>query len=459
MYNRIISPEEQTRMKRRFSPAIAALAMLICAFASRAVAQNSGALAAGPRVFPWTKIDEAKVRSAGIRKLESKRLVLYTDLPESPEVEELPTVFDQAFEQWCKYYKLDPAKIPNWRMRASLIDRRERFDAAGLVPADLPKFYNGYTKNLECWLNNQTSPYYRRHLLLHEGVHGFMFTLLGNNAPPWYVEGLAEFLGTHRWNDGKMQLPYFPRDPREVSKLGRIEILQKDFANARAKRINDVFAYDNNAHLEVEPYAWSWGAVAFLDGHPKYGDRFRKLVKLLPGKLDFNAELVKAYGDDFGHVCEEWQVFIADVDHGYDFSRTWLDFKSGAALNGGNGRATVEADRGWQNSGLRLEEGKKYKLTATGQYQVASEVLPWMSEPPGISIRYVRGRPLGQLLAVVRPNRNFNGNSPFLKPIVIGAEGTITPTETGTLYLKINDSAGALGDNKGQAEVQIAVEQ
>jgi hypothetical protein len=127
-------------------------------------------------------------------------------------------------------------------------------------------------------------------------------------------------------------------------------------------------------------------------------------------------------------------------------------------MNGGNGRTTVEADRGWQNSGLSLEAGKKYKVTATGRYQVASEVLPWVSEPPGISIRYVRGRPLGQLLAVVRPNRDSGGSSPFLKPIVIGAERTITPTETGTLYLKINDSGGALGDNQGQAEVQVAAE-
>jgi hypothetical protein len=433
--------------------------VLFFAVAQPAPAQNN---AVGPdrlgRLFPWSKIDEVSVRSAGIRKLESRRLVLYTDLPPSPEVDELPAVFDQAFDLWCKYFNFNAGRAENWRMRASLIDHTERFKSAGLLPADLPKFYNGYTRNLECWFNNQTSPYYRRHLLLHEGVHGFMFTLLGNNAPPWYAEGIAEYLGTHLWTDGKLELPYFPRDPKEVPKLGRIEIVQNDFAHARAKRFADVLTYDAQAHMNVEAYGWSWAAVAFLDGHPKYRDKFRKVVKLLPAKDDFNDELKKLYGNDFVRLTEEWQVFAADIDHGYEFDRAGIDFKPGKPLAGNNSEVTVEADRGWQNSGLRLEAGKKYQLAATGRYQVASEVLPWMSEPPGISIRYVRGRPLGQLLAAVRPDRAFDGTSAFLKPIVIGAEAAIIPAETGTLYFKINDSAGALHDNKGQAEVRIVAE-
>jgi hypothetical protein len=437
----------------------AACIALLFTLALPATAQNTaGGNDRLGRLFPWSKIDETSVRSAGIRKLESRRLVLYTDLPPSPEIDELPAVFDQAFDLWCKHFDFNASRAENWRMRASLIDQTERFNAAGLLPADLPKFYNGYTRNLECWFNNQTSPYYRRHLLLHEGVHGFMFTLLGNNAPPWYAEGVAEYLGTHHWADGKLELPYFPRDPKEVPKLGRIEIVQNDFAHARAKRIGDVLGYDTQAHLNVEPYGWSWAAVAFLDGHPKYHDKFRKAAKLLPARGDFNDQFKKLYGDDFDRLSEEWQVFVADIDHGYDFGRAAIDFKPGKPLAADNGQVTVEADRSWQNSGLRLESGKKYKLAATGRYQVASEVLPWMSEPSGISIRYVRGRPLGQLLAAVRPNRAFDGTSPFLKPIVIGARNTISPSETGTLYFKINDSAGALSDNKGQAEVKIATE-
>lgn len=438
---------------------IVCLAILASVAANRVIAQqNPTGKRHFARQFPVSQIDEARVRAAGIRKLESRRLVLYTDLASSPEIDELPQVFDQAFELWCKYFKLDPIRYPDWRMRASLIDKLDRFNSAGLIPPDLPNFLNGYTLNLECWLHNQTSTYYRRHLLLHEGVHGFMFTLLGNNAPPWYAEGMAEFLGTHRWQDEKLELPYFPRDSQEVSKLGRIEIVQNDFAQARGRQFADVLAYDNKAHVQVEPYGWSWAAVAFLDGHPKYRDKFRKLVKFLPTDSDFNTEFKRSYGADYGRLAEEWQEFVANIDYGYDFDKTAIDFKPGKPLAGAAGVATVEADRGWQNSGFKLEAKHRYKISAKGRYQLATAVVPWISEPPGISIRYSHGRPLGQLLAVVRPDRPSSGKGVFLQPMAVGSELTVTPSESGTLYFKINDSAGALSDNRGQAEIQISPE-
>ena len=38
---------------------------------------------------PLPAVDEAQVRAAGIRKLESRRLELYTDLPSQPAVDEV----------------------------------------------------------------------------------------------------------------------------------------------------------------------------------------------------------------------------------------------------------------------------------------------------------------------------------------------------------------------------------
>src|SRR5262245_1308715 len=235
--------------------AFASLALLACPILSGGITPTARAA---------DNVDEARVRTAGIRKLESRRLVLYTDLAPAPDVDDLPQAFDQAFDLWCKYFAVDPARHEAWRMRASLIDDPAKFQAAGLMPRDLPKFLNGYTQGHEFWLYNQTSPYYRRHLLLHEGVHGFMFSLLGGNARPWYVEGMAELLAMHRWQQGKLELPYFPNRPDEVPKLGRIEIVQTDFAKHREKSFVDVLSYDNRAHLQVEPYAWSWAAAVFL---------------------------------------------------------------------------------------------------------------------------------------------------------------------------------------------------
>lgn len=415
-------------------------------------------VSATDRAPQFRPVDEAKVQMAGIRKLESRRLVLYTDLPAAPDVDDFPQVFDQAFNLWCKYFGIDPTQHADWRMRASLMDDPQKFIAAGLIPPDLPNFLNGFTRGHECWLNNQTSPYYRRHLLLHEGVHGIMFSLLGDHAPPWYAEGMAELLGTHHWQDEKLELPYFPKKASDVPKLGRIEIVQKDFEQRHAKHFADVMAYDNKAHLKVEPYGWSWAACAFLDGHPRYRERFKQLLSLLNSNDDFNAKLRQIYGDDFDRLEEEWEVFACDLDYGYDFERTAIDFSPGEPLVAKSAHVVVQADRGWQNSGLKLEAGKTYRLSASGRYQVADDPKPWISEPSGVSVRYIHGRPLGILLATVRPGHPSGTISPLIKPIVVGPGTTISPAESGTLYLRINDSAGELADNAGRADVVVSAD-
>ena len=116
----------------------------------------------------------------------------------------------------------------------------------------------------------------------------------------------------------------------------------------------------------------------------------------------------------------------------------------------------MAADRGWQNSGLRLEAGVTYRLTATGRYQVAKEPKVWWCEPGGVSIRYYKGRPLGILLAAVRPDHPAPGStSALLHSTVVGLGTTLSPTQTGTLFLKINDSAGELDDNAGELKVKV----
>jgi hypothetical protein len=97
-----------------------------------------------------------------------------------------------------------------------------------------------------------------------------------------------------------------------------------------------------------------------------------------------------------------------------------------------------------------------YRLTASGRYQVAKEPKIWWCEPGGVTIRYYQGRPLGILLAAVRPDQPAAGStSALLKPTVIGLGATLSPPESGTLFLKINDSAGELDDNAGELKVEV----
>ena len=131
-------------------------------------------LAADNSALP--RIDEERVAAAGIRKLTGKHLTLYTDLPAAPAIEELPLVFDAAIPQWSEYFVVDASVAESWQQVGYLMQDKARFVAAGLLPNDLPAFLHGYQRGSELWLYEQPSDYYRRHLLLHEGTHGFMPT-------------------------------------------------------------------------------------------------------------------------------------------------------------------------------------------------------------------------------------------------------------------------------------------
>jgi len=42
-----------------------------------------------------------------------------------------------------------------------------------------------------------------------------------------YKEGMAEYLGTHRWQDGRLTLGYTPRSREESLGWGRVPAIQK----------------------------------------------------------------------------------------------------------------------------------------------------------------------------------------------------------------------------------------
>lgn len=399
-------------------------------------------------------VDEDRVAAHGIRKLTGEHLTLYTDLPADDEIDRLPAIFDQAYPQWCEYFKRPDLADDAWRVRGCLMNDAAKFRAAGLLPDDLPPFKYGYARGAELWLHEQPTAYYRRHLLLHEATHALMQMAFGTCGPPWYMEGIAELLGTHSLVDGRLTLGVFPASAEDVPEWGRIRMVREAVAAGRALSVDDILAYPDDAHLQNEPYGWCWALAAFLDGHRRYRARFRQL----PGELsadDFNTRVRAMFADDWRELNEEWQVFVHELDFGYDLVRGAIDFKAGVPLNGRK-TVSVRADRGWQSSGVRLEAGKTYALTATGRYQVADRPRPWWCEPGGVTIRYVRGRPLGMLLAGVLPDvPEAEAAHGLLSPVAVGLQATVTPQSAGTLYLRINDSMAELADNSGTLQVVV----
>ena len=108
-----------------------------------------------------------------------------------------------------------------------------------------------------------------------------------------------------------------------------------------------------------------------------------------------------------------------------------------------------------------LEAGREYRVTARGRFQIAVEnsnagERPWMCEPGGVTIEYHNGRPLGVLLGAIVPDGAARpAEAGLARPIAIGLGATITPGASGTLYLRVNDSAARLGDNRGALTIMI----
>ncbi|HTU26929.1 MAG TPA: hypothetical protein VMF30_16095 [Pirellulales bacterium] len=397
----------------------------------------------------------------GFRQLEGRHLTLITDAPAKEDLSELTKTFDAAFPLWCQYFGLDADKLADWHVTGYLMKSREHFQEAGYWQADLPPFPNGYSAGKQFWLYDQASPYYRSHLLLHEGVHSFMFMHLGQGGPTWYMEGMAELLATHHWHDGRLTVGWFPTSSGEVQQLGRIEIIQNALAAGRPHSVADVLALHGATAVGNDGYGWAWGLAALLDGHPRYRQRFRTLGSLLRSG-DFEPQFRRLFADDWDRLTAEWQAYVAAVDYGFDFDRMAIDFRPGQPLAAGEGRATIDVDHGWQSSGLRLEAGKTYELTARGRYRIVAEPTTWWCEPGGVTIRYYRGRPLGVLLGAVAADPPATGNAADATPIdswanpnMIGLHATVAPAETGTLYLRVNEPPGELADDAGSLELIV----
>ena len=192
---------------------------------------------------------------------------------------------------------------------------------------------------------------------------------LGGLGPPWYAEGMAELLGTHRWQDGQLTLGYVPKDKTETPGWGRMKIIKDETAAGRGMMPDAFMDYGPTAHQRNEPYGWCWGLATFLDAHPRYRAAFPHLRGMVrkPDLTDWFREQLQA---DWPDINEEWQLFVMNLDYGYDVGRAAIVRKTAEPLPPEGATATIAADRGWQSTGFRLEAGGKYRLDAKGRYQI-----------------------------------------------------------------------------------------
>jgi hypothetical protein len=396
----------------------------------------------------------------GIRHFGSKHLKLYTDI--DPRIAAtLPPLIDQAYLALVEYFgPLPPNRArTEFHMTGYLIKDEALFREAGLIPGDLPPFEHGRHRRNEFWMREQQYEYYRRHLLIHEVTHCFMTVMPDTEAPVWYMEGMAECFGTHRLDaDGTAHFLVMPTSPEEFAGSGRITAVRNDFAKGRARTIPEILDLRPVEFVKTEHYAWSWALSTFLDTHPRYQQRFRAMGGYLQRNA-FPTQFVRVFNSDSRDLATEWTLFVQNLQYGYDTKRAAIDFRPGTELNGNEPRrgVKIQADRGWQSSGVLIKEGERYDITATGRFELAGQPKPWISEPQGISFRYFNGVPLGRLLGCVRTETGETGGAadPMLRVYPIGRGESFQAPYTGTLYLRLNDEWNSLHDNRGDVTVEI----
>ena len=409
------------------------------------------------------QLDERTLRSQGIRIIKGKHLTLCTDLPPSPEINRLPAIFDLAVLEYCRFFGVEPKHCNDWHIRGCLMDDLEKFHAADLLdqyPTHLP----GYSVDNRLWVREQKSDDFRRHLLLHEGVHGFMnyvFGTCGQNFE-WYMESTAEYLATHRLKNGRLELGVMPENTDAISGWRRIEFLLDDIKAGKLRTVDRVMQLPVRQGEPPSDYAWVWAFGFLLDHHPQYRDVYRDMARWLTFRdftNRFYLQLDKV--NHWGKLQIDWLCLLDELGYGYDVPRMVIEPQPGKTLTSS---VTFEVDvsRGWQSSSVMLEAGQPYRITANGRYQLEDNPKAWYAEPNGVTLRYHNGQPLGLLLGAVVPDELFDTDSgispdnvPFLSPIPIGPGIELTPEQSGTLYLRINDFPTELADNKGECQVVI----
>ena len=409
--------------------------------------------------FIKPKIRDDTLRRYGLMRFRLKYLDLITDL--TPDVyESLLPLPDAMMATWEDFFgELPPAVDGSeYRVTGYLMRDRELFLDAGLVKENTLLSYHGRQIGAEFWLNDQSRDYYRRHLLLHEATHTFMRHLPGEaiNLPMWYLEGMAEILATHRLaEDGTVKFNVMPVDRSRFLGFERIAIVQRDVKANGVRPLSAITQFGANDFTKVESYAWCWALCRFLDSHPKYRDRFRRIARELIS-VPFGQNMATVYAPDMKQLQTEWLLFAANVEHGFDFERAQVEFRAGHPM-ADKAEATVQSDRGWQSSEILVEAGQRYLMTATGQFTLADLPKPWVSEANGVSIRYARGRPLGQLQASVlaESNGDTEPGSSMLREVALGNKAVFEAVNSGTLYLRINDDWGELADNRGSLSVTV----
>jgi hypothetical protein len=394
----------------------------------------------------------------GFQQIKSEHMTLVTDLELNSELRNWPVYLDQAIEQWKQIFKPEPSKLLRLHATVYLVGDRTKWNGTGLLN-EVPFLQDGFQLGNKLYVVEQPSEFYRRMLFLHEATHWIMYEWLGGAGSPWLMEGMADYLSTHQLQNDRVSLGYFPVVAEEVPSWGRILQVQNSMQQNTAPRLSDILAFSDMRQRRMDRYCWSWAAVYFFDHHPEHGEDFRALYR---GQLDYSLaaskQLKDLLADDWNKISIQWRCFLDDLEFGYSprLMLRWGDANLETLKSDQVRRVSIQADRGWQSTGVVLEPGDKVSINASGSVKVMrfSNGESWLATPKGISVEYHRGNKLGALIGVLAP-LDVEQPSEVWSRVLVGSQGEFQATQRSCLLLRVNDSVAGVSDNSGEFAIEL----
>lgn len=390
-------------------------------------------------------------------RVSGQHIRLVTDVAPD-EADELIASFDAAVDQWAQLWEVAPDRLTEWTVDAWVMRDVDAFESADQIAADVPDFPYGYAINDRVYVKAQPSRYYTRHLLLHEGTHSLAFKLFQGAGPTWFMEGTAEWLATHRGIGSDIEVAVIPRNSQEVPYWGRFTAIANLRSAGDLPAIQTVMRYQPNLLGDVPTYGCAWAAIQMMRAYPEYRPLILKSAARGQNTPQaFNRWLGQEISPQWPIFAARWRLWTESMDYGWDPSRHQTALSINDPLWDGQRRSVpIVADRGWQSVGVRIPGGRSVRLSAEGTATLADQPKPWVSHPAGVTIRYTRDKPLGQLIAMVLPNvMSDRPTLPTLPRITVGNGATVMIDSPSWLVLKVNDAIGELADNTGGYEVTI----
>ncbi len=413
-------------------------------------------------------VNTKKAETNGIQRYDSKRLILFTDI-DPVKARELVKLVDQVYLAWeLQFGQLPEARDKSeFQITGYLMQDPDKFLKAGLLRRNPASIVHGQNDGYEFWMHDQEWDYYREHLLLHEATHCVTQCPEGAGQdirPLWFIEGMAEYFGTHQLVETgtpvkkTLRFGVIPLSAEAAHGFGRIEMIRAECEAGRALSAADVLELGAQEFSESRstPYAWSWALCTFLATHPATAEEYRTVCRQWDTN-QFQRTFHQFWTRHKTVIDSDWELFRESLCYGFDLPRGATTRGTATPLVAGADRETkILADHGWQTTGLTVRAGQSLQISATGRVTLKQTTQPWVSEPAGISIRYSEGRPLGRLLAAVqRSTPAPAGPVRHWEFFDIAAGATLQVANAGTLYLRVNDRWNELADNSGGYQVRV----